>query len=38
MHFEVVGQITEVEIIAVGSGVRIRALLWKRYERDAGVS
>ena len=31
MHFAVVGQITEVEIIAVGSGVRVRALLWKRY-------
>ncbi len=31
MHFEVVGQITEVETIAVGSGVRTRALLWKRY-------
>jgi hypothetical protein len=31
MHFEIVGPITEVETIAVGSGVRIRALLRKRY-------
>jgi len=31
MHVEIVGPITEVETIAVGSGVRIRALLRKRY-------
>lgn len=33
MHFEVVGQITEVETIAAGSGIRILALLRKRYGR-----
>jgi hypothetical protein len=31
MHFEIVGQITEIETIAVGSGIRILALLRKRY-------
>jgi hypothetical protein len=31
MHFEVVGSITEVETIAVGSGIRILSLLRKRY-------
>ena len=31
MHFEVVGPITEVEIIAAGSGIRILALLRERY-------
>jgi hypothetical protein len=31
MHFEVVGPVTEVETIAVGSGIRILALLRERY-------
>jgi hypothetical protein len=31
MHFEVVGPISEVEIIAAGSGIRIIALLRERY-------
>jgi hypothetical protein len=31
MGFEVVGEITDVEIIAVGSGVRIASQLRKRY-------
>lgn len=31
MHFEIVGPITEVETIAVGSGIRMLALLRKRY-------
>jgi hypothetical protein len=31
MHFEVVGTIANVETIAVGPSVRIRAILRKRY-------
>lgn len=31
MHFEVVGPVTGVETIAVGSGIRILALLRERY-------
>jgi hypothetical protein len=31
MHFEIVGPITEVETIAVGSGIRILAVLRRRY-------
>ena len=31
MHFEIVGEIADIEIIAVGPNVRIRALLRKRY-------
>ena len=31
MHFEIVGRISDVETIAVGSGIRILALLRKRY-------
>jgi hypothetical protein len=31
MHFEIVGPISEVETIAAGSGIRILALLRKRY-------
>jgi hypothetical protein len=27
MHFEIVGQISEVEVIAAGSGIRILPLL-----------
>jgi len=33
MHFEVVGKITEIEIIAVGPGIRILGVLRKRYGR-----
>ena len=33
MHFEIVGQISEVEIIAAGSGIRILPLLRERYGR-----
>jgi hypothetical protein len=33
MHFEIVGQISEVETIAVGSGIRILPLLRERYGR-----
>jgi hypothetical protein len=33
MHFEVVGQISEVEVIAAGSGIRILPLLRERYGR-----
>jgi hypothetical protein len=33
MHFEIVGQISEVEVIAAGSGIRILALLRERYGR-----
>jgi hypothetical protein len=33
MNFEVIGEITEVEIIAVGSSIRILPLLRKRYGR-----
>ena len=32
-HFEIVGKITEIEIIAVGSGIRILGVLRKRYGR-----
>jgi hypothetical protein len=31
MHFEIIGQITAVEAIAVGDGIRILPLLRKRY-------
>lgn len=31
MHFEIVGTINEIETIAVGHAIRIRALLNKRY-------
>ncbi len=31
MHFEIVGQISEVEVIAAGSGIRILPLLRERY-------
>ena len=33
MHFEIVGKITEIEIIAVGPGIRILGVLRKRYGR-----
>jgi hypothetical protein len=33
MHFEIVGEITEIETIAVGSGIRILSVLRKRYGR-----
>jgi len=33
MNFEVIGEITEIEIIAVGSRIRILPLLRKRYGR-----
>jgi len=33
MHFEIVGKITETEIIAVGPGIRILGVLRKRYGR-----
>jgi hypothetical protein len=31
MHFEIVGQITDIEIIAVGSGIRVLPMLRKQY-------
>jgi hypothetical protein len=31
MHFEIIGDITNIEIIAVGNGIRILPLLRKRY-------
>jgi hypothetical protein len=31
MHFEIVGQISDIEPIATGSGIRIFAILRKRY-------
>jgi hypothetical protein len=33
MHFEIVGRITEIEIIAVGPGIGILGVLRKRYGR-----
>ncbi len=33
MDFEIVSEITEVEAIAVGMGVRDRVRLWKQYGR-----
>ena len=33
MHFEIIGQIDEVETIAQGSGIRERTRLVKRYGR-----
>jgi hypothetical protein len=33
MHFEIVGQISEIEVIAAGSGIRILPLLRERYGR-----
>jgi hypothetical protein len=31
MHFEVIGEITDIEIIAAGKGIRIRSILRKRF-------
>ena len=31
MHFEIIGEITKIEIIAVGNKIRILPLLRKRY-------
>ncbi len=31
MKFEIVGRIANVEVIASGSGVRVRRFLWKAY-------
>ncbi|MFL6253962.1 MAG: hypothetical protein ACJ74T_02995 [Pyrinomonadaceae bacterium] len=33
MHFEIVGQISRVEVIAAGSGIRILPLLREQYGR-----
>jgi len=33
MDFEIIGEITEIETIAVGKGIRVRRLLQKRYGR-----
>jgi hypothetical protein len=33
MHFEIVGRIAEIEIIAVGPGIRILGVSRKRYGR-----
>jgi len=33
MHFEIIGDITDIEPIATGSGIRILALLRRRYGR-----
>ena len=33
MHFEVIGEIVEIEVIASGSGIRILPLLRKRHGR-----
>jgi hypothetical protein len=33
MNFEIVGKITDIEIIAVGSNIRILPILQKRYGR-----
>jgi hypothetical protein len=33
VHFEIIGEIIDVEPIAVGTGVRIRKLLVKRFGR-----
>ena len=33
MHFEVIGEITEIELIASGSGIRILPVLRKRHGR-----
>ncbi len=39
MHFEVVGEITEIELIASGSSIRILPLLRRRHaEGDGGNS
>ncbi|MBI5300973.1 MAG: hypothetical protein HY868_02460 [Chloroflexi bacterium] len=31
MHFEIIGEITDIEIIAVGSSIRILAMLREQY-------
>jgi hypothetical protein len=33
MHFEIVGELSRIEVIATGSGVRERRRLWKVYGR-----
>lgn len=33
MHFEIVGEITDVESVAIGNRIRILSLLRKRYGR-----
>jgi len=31
MYFEIIGEITNIEIIAVGSGIRVLPILQKQY-------
>jgi hypothetical protein len=38
MHFKILGKITDVEQIAVGSAIRERKPLWKIYGKCAGES
>jgi hypothetical protein len=33
MHFEIVGEITDIELIAIGTSIRILPLLRRRYGR-----
>jgi hypothetical protein len=35
MYFEIVGEITHIEVIAAGGGVRERGRLWKAYGRGS---
>ena len=35
MHFAIIGEITQIEIIAAGVGVRERKRLWKAYGRGS---
>ena len=34
MDFEIIGEVTEIETIAVGKGIRVRRQLQKRYGRE----
>jgi len=35
MHFKIVGEISEIEVIAAGLGVRERKRIWKAYSRGS---
>ncbi len=35
MHFEIIGKIGRIEVIAAGAGVRERKRLWKAYGRGS---
>jgi hypothetical protein len=35
MHFEIIGEIEKIEVIATGAGIRERKRIWKAYGRGS---